>query len=94
MVPQVLPNPRQFVLHRNPHFAQVSLRPYTRQEQQLRRSDRPAAGNHQVCPDRKDLVPALYLHARSPLAFKQDPADGNAGAHRQVQPVPHRVQVR
>ena len=94
VVPQSLSHAGAIVDHGYPELLQMVPRADARQQQQLRRADRPAAQHHTVGLYGEDLAAARGLHAHGPVALEQHPAHVHVAPHRQVEPMPHGVQVR
>src|ERR1700761_534089 len=92
---QILPDAGQVLDDPYAHLAEVAGWSDTRQEQQLRGVDRPAAHDH-LGPGgfRLDAPVLLVFPPRAAPAVEGEAAGQRAGERGQVRPVPGRMQVR
>ena len=94
VVHQVLADTRKMMNRLYPRLPQVVLGADAREHQQLGRSDRPRGQHHPVGIDLEHCPRAFGFDADGPAILDNDLADKYPTAHRQVQIVAHRVEMR
>ena len=87
VVLQVLADPRHVGHHRDARRAQLVGRAHPREEEQVRRTDRPGAEQHLALGAGQVLLAALPVaHSHGAAALDDDGRDERVGLHREVTP--------